>query len=135
MDMTQLLVECICIAVMQAAIFRLLVRVADCLQMQKPCMAAGGDVMNVLFAALIGGFALGQAAPNLQYFQKGKASGAAVFSIIARQPVIADTPTASPPAGESLNAITMASWRPSFCTRQAILMILPLLWHSAVHDK
>ena len=28
--------------------------------------AAGGDVMSVLFAALLGGFALGQAAPNLQ---------------------------------------------------------------------
>ena len=27
---------------------------------------AGGDVVNVLFAALMGGFALGQAAPNLQ---------------------------------------------------------------------
>ena len=25
-------------------------------------------MVNVLFAALIGGFALGQAAPNLQYF-------------------------------------------------------------------
>lgn len=58
---------------------------------------AGGQVMNVLFAALIGGFALGQAAPNLQYFQKGKASGASVFAVIARRPVIADTPSASAP--------------------------------------
>ena len=55
--------------------------------------------MNVLFAALIGGFALGQAAPNLQYFQKGKASGASVFAIIARRPVIADTASAAAPAG------------------------------------
>lgn len=53
--------------------------------------------MNVLFAALIGGFALGQAAPNLQYFQKGKASGASVFAVIARRPVIADKPSASAP--------------------------------------
>lgn len=53
--------------------------------------------MNVLFAALIGGFALGQAAPNLQFFQKGKAAGASVFAVIARQPVIADTPGASAP--------------------------------------
>ncbi|EFN58606.1 hypothetical protein CHLNCDRAFT_34209 [Chlorella variabilis] len=30
----------------------------------------GGDVVNVLFSALIGGFALGQAAPNAQYFQQ-----------------------------------------------------------------
>lgn len=55
--------------------------------------------MNVLFAALIGGFALGQAAPNLQYFQKGKASGASVFAVIARRPVIRDMPSATAPAG------------------------------------
>lgn len=30
-------------------------------------------------AALIGGFAIGQAAPNLQYFQQGRAAGARVF--------------------------------------------------------
>jgi len=37
---------------------------------RRPCTVvfAGGDVANVLFAALFGGFALGQAAPNLQYF-------------------------------------------------------------------
>lgn len=55
--------------------------------------------MNVLFAALIGGFALGQAAPNLQYFQKGKTSGASVFAVIARRPVIRDTPSAIAPPG------------------------------------
>ncbi len=59
---------------------------------------AGGDVMNVLFAALIGGFALGQAAPNLQYFQRGKASGAQVFAVIARQPNIGDAQAQAPPA-------------------------------------
>ncbi|KAK9861269.1 hypothetical protein WJX84_002505 [Apatococcus fuscideae] len=32
----------------------------------------GGKVMNVLFAAIIGGFSLGQAAPNFQFFTKGK---------------------------------------------------------------
>lgn len=62
------------------------------------CIPAGGDVMNVLFAALIGGFALGTAAPNLQYFQKGKAAGASVFAIIARRPVITDMLSASAPA-------------------------------------
>ena len=34
---------------------------------------AGGDVVNVLFAALLGGFALGQAAPNMQYFMQASA--------------------------------------------------------------
>ncbi|KAK9810283.1 hypothetical protein WJX72_007941 [[Myrmecia] bisecta] len=48
----------------------------------------GGDVMNVLFAALIGGFALGQAAPNLQYFQTGRVAGARVFEMLKRKPEI-----------------------------------------------
>lgn len=59
--------------------------------------SAGGDVMTVLFSALIGGFALGQAAPNLQYFQRGKASGAAVFAVIARKPGIGDAEAQQPP--------------------------------------
>ena len=54
--------------------------------------------MNVLFAALIGGFALGQAAPNIQYFQRGKASGAQVFTVIKRQPVINDAQAQAAPA-------------------------------------
>ena len=40
--------------------------------------------MSVLFAALIGGFALGQAAPNLQYFSTGKVAGARVIGMISR---------------------------------------------------
>ena len=63
-----------------------------------PSFFAGGEVMNVLFAALIGGFAVGQAAPNLKYFQRGKASGAAVFRIIARKPVIGDATVQQLPA-------------------------------------
>ncbi len=63
-----------------------------------PSFLAGGEVMNVLFAALIGGFAVGQAAPNLKYFQRGKASGAAVFRIIARKPAIGDATVHQLPA-------------------------------------
>ncbi|KFM27090.1 ABC transporter B family member 4 [Auxenochlorella protothecoides] len=48
----------------------------------------GGQVLNVLFAALIGGFALGQAAPNLQYFQQGATSGARVYAVMEREPLI-----------------------------------------------
>jgi ATP-binding cassette subfamily B (MDR/TAP) protein 1 len=48
----------------------------------------GGDVMNVLVAALLGGFSLGQAAPSLQYFAKGKVAGAKLFAVIDRQPAI-----------------------------------------------
>jgi hypothetical protein len=40
--------------------------------------------MSVLFAALIGGFALGQAAPNLQYFAAAKVAGARVVGMIRR---------------------------------------------------
>eukprot|EP00889_Picochlorum_renovo_P000110 jgi/Picre1/27140/NNA_000109.t1 len=47
-----------------------------------------GQVLNVLFSALIGGIALGQAAPNIQYFQAGKVSGRRVFGILAREPTI-----------------------------------------------
>lgn len=49
---------------------------------------SGGQVLNVLFAALIGGFALGQAAPNLQYFQQGATSGARVYAVMEREPLI-----------------------------------------------
>lgn len=40
--------------------------------------------MSVLFAALLGGFALGQAAPNLQYFAAAKVAGARVVGMINR---------------------------------------------------
>eukprot|EP00887_Chlorella_sp_A99_P002677 scaffold6.g2677.t1 len=48
----------------------------------------GGQVINVLFAALIGGFSLGQAAPHFQHFQQGRAAGARIFEVMARQPAI-----------------------------------------------
>lgn len=41
-------------------------------------------MLTVLFSALIGGMALGQAAPNLKFFQAGRVSGARVFSVINR---------------------------------------------------
>ncbi len=44
----------------------------------------GGDVMSVLFAALLGGFALGQAAPNIQFFAAGKVAGGRVLGMIDR---------------------------------------------------
>ena len=56
----------------------------------------GGDVLNVLFAALFGGFALGQAAPNLQYFAQASGAGGRIFAVLARQPTIdVDAPGAS----------------------------------------
>ena len=40
--------------------------------------------MSVLFAALLGGFALGQAAPNIQFFAAGKVAGGRVLGMINR---------------------------------------------------
>ena len=63
-------------------------RAAVVLLQDAMCLDAGGKVMNVLFAAIIGGFSLGQAAPNFQYFTKGKIGGARIFAVIDRQPEI-----------------------------------------------
>lgn len=48
----------------------------------------GGDVLNVIFAAIIGGFALGQAAPSFQYFLQGRNAGAVLFKMIEKKPEI-----------------------------------------------
>ncbi|KAF8060513.1 ABCB6 [Scenedesmus sp. PABB004] len=42
----------------------------------------GGDVINVMFAALLGSFSLGMAAPQLQHFYKGASSGAKMVPAI-----------------------------------------------------
>ena len=51
---------------------------------------------QVLYCAILGGVALGQAAPNIQYFVAGKAAGARLFAVLRRQPLIADQPGGSP---------------------------------------
>eukprot|EP00891_Asterochloris_glomerata_P003655 jgi/Astpho2/3655/e_gw1.00059.3.1_t len=75
----------------------------------------GGSVLTVLFAALIGGFALGQAAPNVQFFATGRPAAAAarVFAIIGRQPIIADPKPRSQTGGtaQSKNTEPPASCR------------------------
>lgn len=49
--------------------------------------------MSVLFAALLGGFALGQAAPNLQYFAAAKVAGTRVVGMINRSPPTCNSST------------------------------------------
>jgi ATP-binding cassette subfamily B (MDR/TAP) protein 1 len=49
---------------------------------------SGGDVLSVLFAALIAGFSAGQAAPSIQCFQQGKAASSKMFQVIDRRPEI-----------------------------------------------
>jgi hypothetical protein len=46
--------------------------------------AAGGEVLNVLFAALIAGFALGMAAPNIQFFVTGCGAFARLEKVLNR---------------------------------------------------
>lgn len=41
-------------------------------------------MLNVLFAALIGGFALGMAAPNFQYFATGMSAYARLLKVLNR---------------------------------------------------
>jgi hypothetical protein len=44
----------------------------------------GGQVMAVLFSALIGGMSLGQAAPNISSFQEGRIAGARIWKVLDR---------------------------------------------------
>ena len=46
----------------------------------------GGEVITVFFAILIGGFSLGQAAPNIAAISKGVGGASKIFSIIRREP-------------------------------------------------
>lgn len=48
----------------------------------------GGGVLNVLFAALLGSFSLGLAAPVMQNFSKGASAGVRLFAVIKRKPTI-----------------------------------------------
>jgi hypothetical protein len=48
----------------------------------------GGIVMNVIFGAIIGGFAMGMAIPNLQYLVAGTVAGRRLFDVIDRTPAI-----------------------------------------------
>ena len=44
----------------------------------------GGQVITVLLAAIIGGASLGQAGPNIAYFQNGCVAAKRVFDVINR---------------------------------------------------
>ncbi len=48
----------------------------------------------MLYCSILGGVALGQAAPNIQYFVAGRAAGSRLFAVLRRQPLIADMPGA-----------------------------------------
>ena len=63
----------------------------------------------MLYCAILGGVALGQAAPNIQYFVAGKAAGARLFAVLRRQPLIADQPGGSPIDKAAVKTLTDAS--------------------------
>ena len=44
--------------------------------------------MTIIFAAIIGGFSLGQAAPNFPAFNTGRVAGARIYKLIDRVPTI-----------------------------------------------
>ncbi|KAH9313089.1 hypothetical protein KI387_028124, partial [Taxus chinensis] len=48
----------------------------------------GGDVINVIFAVLMGGMSLGQTSPSLNAFSAGRAAAYKMFETIDRKPVI-----------------------------------------------
>jgi hypothetical protein len=47
-----------------------------------------GRVMSVIFASIIGGFSLGQSAPNFPAFATGRVAGARIYKVINRKPLI-----------------------------------------------
>ena len=57
-----------------------------------------GRVMTIVFATIIGGFALGQAAPNFPAFATGRAAGYRIFKLIDRKPPIDVTAPGEVPA-------------------------------------
>lgn len=49
---------------------------------------SGGEVINVLFAGVMAGFSLGQAVPNIQYIEAGRAACEMLYAVIDRTPGI-----------------------------------------------
>jgi hypothetical protein len=53
----------------------------------------GGVVLTIVFGAIIGGFSLGQAAPNFEAFGMGRSAGGRIMAMIERVPSVdADAP-------------------------------------------
>lgn len=68
-------------------------------------LAAGGYVINVLLAAVVAGFCLGQAIPHLHFFHLGCVAATGLFKIIERKPAIdLDGPGATLPVVGSMGA-------------------------------
>ena len=95
----------------------------------------GGQVMNVLFAIIIGGFESGQAAPNLAAINTAQVAAAAAFEVIDRTPAIDQAPLdegSSPPpdksvAGElSLHKVVFAyPTRPTVRVMDSTSLVIP----------
>ena len=76
--------------------------------------------MAALFAALVGGAELGQAAGKIKFFQRGKAAAAQIFAVIDRQPLINDSgavPGAAPPAGQCQGRLELRGVRFAYPAR------------------
>ena len=71
----------------------------------------------MLYAAILGGVALGQAAPNVQYFVAGAAAGGRIWAVLCRSPRIRDLPGA-------------LAWKP--VEEYVGSSINEVVWHAAV---
>ena len=49
---------------------------------------SAGKVLTVVFSTIIGGFSLGQAAPNFPILAAGRIAGARIFRLLDRKPSI-----------------------------------------------
>ena len=61
---------------------------ASTLVTATPPKTNGGQALTTMFSVIVGGIALGQAAPNLTAFAKGKAAAWHIFELIARKSAI-----------------------------------------------
>jgi ATP-binding cassette subfamily B (MDR/TAP) protein 1 len=65
----------------------------------------GGEVIGILFAGVMAGFALGQSVPQMQYFTTGREAAAELFAVIDRSDNSSDSKSGSSSDGTPLNII------------------------------
>jgi hypothetical protein len=88
--------------------------------------AAGGYVINVLLAAVVAGFCLGQALPHLHFFHLGCVAATGIFEIIERRPAIdLDGPGATLPVVSSMGGKLMCAPLPVVLGFEACWSLFP----------
>lgn len=72
-----------------------------------------GEVVQVMTAMLIGGFALGQAAPDFSYYVSGRAAIGRLMRVIKRKPLVSAEGGITPAA--PMQARSPPSWPLPLC--------------------